>query len=356
MRRGISLLLLLLCTWPGWADVNGTTDRIVLECEVIGPRQVKASWRVRTTQPTQVRILRTPAPIDCKNLWQWRYPVLELPPPPGTEGVYVDGTLAEGTTYYYWVQAELDGVMHYSKRAKVTLPNHRLPRLSRPSFLIDKLNYYLEVRDGSAAVKRYPVSFGRDPLTRKLHQDNSTTPEGTYQICGLQDPATYYRAFDLDYPNAFDKIRYRFAKKAGLLPRRDPEIGGAIQIHGDIKDRVEVFSNWTEGCIAMRNDDLDELFADPSICEGVYVFIVGENLTREDLASILKPWSREDMLFVERKLQWLGFPPGEVDGELDEATMEALGWFQLRNRLPLTCELDTRTVKLLWTDPPTGGR
>ena len=101
---------------------------------------------------------------------------------------------------------------------------------------------------------------------------------------------------------------------------------------------------------------LDELFADPAVCEGLYVFIVGENLTREDLASILKPWTAEDLLFVERKLQWLGFPPGEVDGKIDDDTMEALGWFQLRNRLPLTCELDTRTVKLLWTDPPTGGR
>ena len=67
---------------------------------------------------------------------------------------------------------------------------------------------------------------------------------------------------ELDYPTkkSWDKFRDRKAK--GVIPA-NAKIGGGIAIHGTWPNDdlvVDDFTNWTQGCIALRNDDLDEIF------------------------------------------------------------------------------------------------
>jgi hypothetical protein len=78
----------------------------------------------------------------------------------------------------------------------------------------------------------------------------------------------YYKALLINYPNEEDIRLFRRARTLGLfLPRT--RIGGLIEIHGDGgRDQ-----NWTEGCVALTNSDMDDLFARVDV--GTPVTIVG---------------------------------------------------------------------------------
>ncbi len=78
----------------------------------------------------------------------------------------------------------------------------------------------------------------------------------------------YYRALLLDYPNDADRERFAAAQRRGEIPR-DARIGGLIEIHGE-GGRGQ---NWTEGCVALSNRDIDDLF--PRVSVGTPVTIVG---------------------------------------------------------------------------------
>jgi murein L,D-transpeptidase YafK len=78
----------------------------------------------------------------------------------------------------------------------------------------------------------------------------------------------YHRALLLDYPNAADRERFAAAKRRGEIPR-GAGIGGLIEIHGE-GGRGQ---NWTEGCVALSNRDMDDLFR--RVGTGTRVTIVG---------------------------------------------------------------------------------
>ena len=267
---------------------------------------------------------------------------------PGTAGSFNDNFFADGTGYYYILEIRLKkGKKIYSNTASIKIPAKKLPTLDSPEIHIDKLNYILEVKDNGVPVKKYPVSLGRNPVKRKLNQDNSSTPEGIYKIINLQPRATYYKAYDINYPNDLDKTRYDFAVEENLIPKsmgKVPPIGGEIQIHGGY-DRVGM--NWTAGCIAMRNDDIDELFSNKKIKKGIPVIITGSELTKKDFESIKQKRSQNEMETIQRKLKQEGFNPGTIDGRMGLNTMKALGKFQKKNGLPVTMQLDERTAKKL---------
>jgi len=263
---------------------------------------------------------------------------------------FIDTTTADNTTYYYILEImDMSGLTHRSpvlsvKTRKVSVSG----KIKSPVFFVDKLYYYLEVRDGDKRVKRYPVVLGRDPVRRKLHQDNSTTPEGMYKIINTQSNATYYKAYDINYPNDADKVRYGIAKENSFLPRKKvtgeiPSIGGEIQIHGS----ESLNWNWTFGCIALRNADMDELFSCPEICIGVPVIIAGSEIKPEDIESIKKYRHGQKLIWLCKKLSRLGYNTGFSGNEMNDKILRAFGLFQLDRNLPLTCEPDKATVKLL---------
>jgi hypothetical protein len=196
------------------------------------------------------------------------HPVLHRTLPAGRAGTFTDLAVADGTSYVYQAVA---GPAR-STPVVVAVPPRALPPLRKPAFRVDKAAYVLAVVDGGRVVKRYPFSMGRAPKRRKLHFDNASTPEGVYRIVGVQPRATYYKAFDLDYPNALDRARW--AARPGL-----PPIGGEIQIHGGGGTR----ENWTYGCMALRDADIDELFASGAVGVGTEVRIFGGELTEAEV-------------------------------------------------------------------------
>lgn len=253
-----------------------------------------------------------------------------------TTSPLLDDQVADNVKYYY-VQIQGEQI---SRPKIITTKNRPLPKMLNPSILIDKVHYYLEVRDQGKGVKRYPVVLGGKPKNRKLHSDNLSTPEGIYRIYNLQPNATYHKAFDIDYPTTVDHFRYTFAQQHQGLS--DPGIGGEIQIHG-----CGIPYNWTFGCIGLRDEDMDEMFAHPEIDVGTRVELVGPTITRDDIKSITAHQSPRAIKAVQVRLKSLGYEVGQPDGALGPATRTALGLYQIKTKLPVTCQLDARTVASL---------
>jgi len=119
-------------------------------------------------------------------------------------------------------------------------------------------------------VRTYDAEVGSNALGVKQRQGDRATPEGRYHIVKKKDrgQSRYYRALLLDYPNDADRQRFAAAQRRGEIPR-GARIGGLIEIHGD-GGRGQ---NWTEGCVALSNRDLDDLY--PRVGAGTRVTIVG---------------------------------------------------------------------------------
>jgi len=118
--------------------------------------------------------------------------------------------------------------------------------------------------------KSYNADMGRNRLSSKLYAGDRATPEGRYYITqkkGRGD-SKYYKALVLNYPNAADRKRLAHAKTNGQASR-GLGLGSLIEIHGE-GGRGQ---DWTYGCVALSNNDLDDLFTRVSV--GTPVTIVG---------------------------------------------------------------------------------
>ncbi len=241
----------------------------------------------------------------------------------------------QGVELFYQIEVKTkSGAVVRSAVESTWLPEPTVGTLSRPHIMVDKLAYALYLMDGDQVVRRFPVALGANPTKRKLHFDRASTPEGTYKITNLQPQAYWYKAFDINYPNDTDKSRYHMADKLGTLPYSRPHIGGEIQIHGGGIDE-----NWTWGCIALRDFDMDYLFSRRELTRGVQISIAGSELRFEDLQVIASTTPGEKAQYLT-KLRELGFADNASFGA-------ALGRFQYNSSLPVTTQLDRRTRAML---------
>jgi L,D-transpeptidase-like protein len=143
-------------------------------------------------------------------------------------------------------------------------------RTGEAAVLVLKEKNVLVLLSGGAPVRTYDVEIGANALGVKERQGDQATPEGRYRVVAKKDHgrSRYYRALLLDYPNAADRERFAAAKRRGEIPR-DAQIGGQIEVHGE-GGRGQ---NWTEGCVALSNRDIDELYE--RVAVGTRVTIVG---------------------------------------------------------------------------------
>lgn len=263
-----------------------------------------------------------------------RYPIATFGLSP-EEALYSDSRSPQGVELFYQLEATLeDGRVMRSRVQSAYIPEPKVPTMSRPHIMVDKLAYTMLLMDGDRVARRLPVALGQNPTNRKLHFDRASTPEGLYKITNLQPVATYHRAYDINYPNSVDKARYNMAERLGLMPRSRPHIGGEIQIHGGGIDE-----NWTWGCIALRDFDMDWLFTRPELKRGVQIAIAGSELRFDDLRAIASTTAQEKRRYLST-LRELGL--------VDSASFPvAVARFQYQSRLPVTTQLDLRTRELL---------
>jgi len=128
--------------------------------------------------------------------------------------------------------------------------------------VINKAKYELKVFDPKGWLATYPVVFGSSDLRDKLYSGDKKTPEGTFTIISKKVHSKWDRFMMLDYPTkeSYDKFNER--KNQGIVPS-SAKIGGGIGIHGTWPHedyQIDRFRNWTDGCISMRNKDVEELY------------------------------------------------------------------------------------------------
>ena len=107
---------------------------------------------------------------------------------------------------------------------------------------------------GDEVLKTYIVSLGGDPVGPKIRQGDNRTPEGRYVLDRHNANSQYHKSIHISYPNADDLAR---ARKLGVSP------GGELFIHGlpnDFHGHSEALGDWTEGCIAVSNAEIEEIW------------------------------------------------------------------------------------------------
>ena len=128
--------------------------------------------------------------------------------------------------------------------------------LAFDKLVLEKSRRQLTAYAGGKAVRVYLVALGENPVGHKEYEGDKKTPEGSYIINDKNPNSAYHKNLGISYPNAADKAH---AAKLGKSP------GGDIKIHGLAPDFADVgrfhrFTDWTFGCIAVTNEEIEELF------------------------------------------------------------------------------------------------
>jgi lipoprotein-anchoring transpeptidase ErfK/SrfK len=145
-------------------------------------------------------------------------------------------------------------------------------REGRAAIVVFKEAHVMTLFVRGEPVSTYKIDLGFNWTADKLHEGDGATPEGRYRVSARMGKlaSIYYRALLLDYPNADDRAEFNRARRRGDLPA-SARIGGLIEIHGG-GGRSQ---DWTSGCIAVANSDMDDLFDRVGV--GTPVTIVGSD-------------------------------------------------------------------------------
>lgn len=124
-----------------------------------------------------------------------------------------------------------------------------------------KTDRVVKLMHRSQIIQTYPMRLGFDPIGHKVKEGDGKTPEGQYILDWRNPKSAFYKSLHVSYPNAEDKAK---AKQLGVSP------GGDIMIHGSATtSQIEKLpslmtylprNDWTWGCIAVRNVDMDEIW------------------------------------------------------------------------------------------------
>jgi murein L,D-transpeptidase YafK len=136
--------------------------------------------------------------------------------------------------------------------------------------IVDKFSRKCYLYLGGSIKHEFDAELGRNWVGDKVRSGDKATPEGIYKIVHKYQgrETLYHKALRIDYPNAEDRDSFRVALAKGTIPASS-KIGGGIEIHGGGGKGVD----WTEGCVAIKNSEIDMVFNLVKI--GTTVTIVG---------------------------------------------------------------------------------
>lgn len=129
--------------------------------------------------------------------------------------------------------------------------------------VIRKAAHLLEAWSGEHLLRQYRVAIGAGGAGPKRAEGDNRTPEGRYRIDRRHRSRAFHRFLHVSYPSAEDRRAFREALRRGDLPR-GARIGGDIGIHGEARGwegAPHKSVDWTAGCVALDNDEIEELFA-----------------------------------------------------------------------------------------------
>ena len=142
--------------------------------------------------------------------------------------------------------------------------------------MIDVAKQTLSILKGDHVIQIFRnISLGRNGYTLDRHEGDGKTPLGVFHIAWINPNSRFHLFFGFNYPNqqyaeaafrrkVIDYDTYYTISRAlyhGDLPPQDTPLGGHIGIHGIGHGSrfIHETTNWTEGCIALTNKQIDQL-------------------------------------------------------------------------------------------------
>ena len=153
--------------------------------------------------------------------------------------------------------SKIDSVAVDVNEEKITSKKHvKFVNLHIDSIAVHKSERQLFIFSNSELVKTYNVALGLRPVGKKEVEGDFKTPEGHYYIRGKNPFSQFHKSLGISYPSDEDR---EHAHALGQRP------GGDVMIHGLMKHmnnpgKSHIRSNWTSGCIAVTDEEIDELF------------------------------------------------------------------------------------------------
>ena len=155
-----------------------------------------------------------------------------------------------------------------------------LVKLNDINIIIDRKNYRIELYSDKILIRTYKAVFGKTTGTFKTSATDNVTPIGDYKICSLDSLSKYHKFLQLDFPNEHDAAealkqdyinsnefgKIILAIKKNECPPQETKLGAEIGIHGigkynAIFKNLPFSFNWTNGSIAVSNENIDELYS-----------------------------------------------------------------------------------------------
>lgn len=141
---------------------------------------------------------------------------------------------------------------------------------------IDAQSNLLRVMQGEQILQSFQnISVGRNGTAPLRQRGDGKTPLGTYHVRWINRDSRYHIFLGIDYPNdeqaeaawrsaIIDFDTYYDIRKAlvkGRVPPQNTPLGGYIGIHGtgDTSERFHRYINWTQGCVALTNQQIEQL-------------------------------------------------------------------------------------------------
>jgi hypothetical protein len=155
----------------------------------------------------------------------------------------------------------------------IASPASSADRQSRLSLHVHKEKREMRLQRGDRLVRRFRVVLGFNPTAHKRRLGDGRTPEGRYLISEKNPSSKYHRFLGINYPS-YDDAEWGlqqqlisgtqwadifFAHMRRVTPPSSTPLGGRVGIHG-FGHRPVVPLDWTQGCIAISNEEIDYLY------------------------------------------------------------------------------------------------
>lgn len=118
--------------------------------------------------------------------------------------------------------------------------------------MVHKTERRLELWHHDTVLRTFAIQLGRSPEGHKERQGDGRTPEGDYIVDRRNPGSSFHLSLGINYPRPEDVAR---AQELGVSP------GGDIFIHGRGPNHRWARGDWTEGCIAVRNREIEVIYA-----------------------------------------------------------------------------------------------
>ena len=162
----------------------------------------------------------------------------------------------------YWTWLRYHALLPSAPSQKTTALHIDWQQVAIDEVRVYKAKRQVQVLQNGTVIKTYAMRLGFAPIGHKTTEGDGKTPEGSYTLDWRNPNSLFYKSLHISYPNANDTAQ---AQARGV------SAGGDVMIHGSSnlpqgKPQQALYDylpreDWTHGCVAVSNQDMDELWA-----------------------------------------------------------------------------------------------